>query len=57
MSINLINSSILPKQFSTAVNKHCTIQIDYTYNASRSTIQTVLLNTYKIMKGLFNYLR
>ena len=57
MSINLINSSILPKQFSTAVNKHCTIQIDYTYNALRSTIQTVLLNTHKIMKGLFNYLR
>ena len=45
MSTNLVNSSILPKRFSTAVNKHSTIQIDYKDNASRSTIQTILLNT------------
>ena len=57
MSTNLVNSSILPKRFSTAVNKHSTIQIDYKDNASRSTIQTILLNTHKIMKGLFNYSR
>ena len=55
MSANLINSSILLKQFSAAVNKHFTMESNYTDNAESCIIQAVLNTTPNIMKRPFNF--